>query len=170
MSNQNQQKLAPNFRKMYQLAKHYLEASRLLDEQARGEDWGCSAPRLLVDSFAVELLLKCLFVMDTDSKPPRGHDWEKLFEALTPHSKNAIREAFDRLISSNPVLSRLDVINPEASKTTDFKRSLKAAKNTFDNRRYLYESQSSTEWFYTHLIRDAIYKVASMDIRLGLAK
>jgi hypothetical protein len=69
------------------------------------------------------------------------------------------------------VLSNLDVINPEAVKVTDFKRSLKAAKNTFDRRRYLYESQPAGEWFYAHLLREAIRAVTSMDIRLaGLSK
>lgn len=51
-------KPTPDYRKMYQLAEYYAEASRLLDEQAKGEEWGCSAPQLLVDSFAVELYLK----------------------------------------------------------------------------------------------------------------
>jgi hypothetical protein len=46
-------KPTPDYRKMYQLAEHYSEASRLLDGQANGEEWRCSAPQLL-DSFAVE--------------------------------------------------------------------------------------------------------------------
>lgn len=61
-------KPTPDCRKMFQLAEHYSEASRLLEEQAKGEEWGCSAPRLLVDSFAVELYLKCLFVLDTKKR------------------------------------------------------------------------------------------------------
>lgn len=131
-----------------------------------GEEWGISAPRLLVDSFAVELYLKCLFVLDTDSAPLREHDWEKLFEALAPHTKTAIREAFDRIVHEDPVLRNLDVINPEALRFTDFSRSLSAAKNTFDKRRYLFEAQSSDEWFYAHLLREAIRSVTLMDIRL----
>jgi len=160
-------KPTPDFRKMYQLAEHYSEASRLLEEQAKGEEWGCSAPQVLVDSFAVELYLKCLFVLDTNSDPPKKHDWETLFDALAPHTKAAIRDAFERIVRSDPVLSHLDVINPEALKVTDFKRSLTAAKNTFDRRRYLYESQPTDEWFYAHLLRQAIRAVTSMDIRLG---
>jgi hypothetical protein len=156
---------------MYQLAEHYSEASRLLEEQAKGEEWGCSAPQLLVDSFAVELYLKCLFVLDTNIAHLEVHDWEELFNALAPHTKTAIRDAFKRIVRSDPVLSHLDVINPEALKVTDFDRSLTAAKNTFDKRRYLYEPQSTSEWFYAHLLREAIRAVTSMDIRLkGLSK
>lgn len=166
-----QPKPTPDCRKMYQLAEYYSEASHLLDEQAKGEEWGCSAPQLLVDSFAVELYLKCLFVMDTDSAPLKEHDWEKLFDALMPQTRNAIRDAFERIVRSNPMLSHLDVINPEALKVTDFKRSLTAAKNTFYERRYLYETQSTGEWFYAHLLREAIRTVTRMDIRLtGLSK
>lgn len=167
-----QPKPPPDFRKMYQLAEHYSEASRLLEEQAKGKEWGSSAPQLLVDSFAVELYLKCLFVLDTNSAPLQEHDWGKLFDALKPHTRTAIREAFERIVRSDPVLPHLDVINPEALKVTDFNRSLTAAKNTFDKRRYLFESQPTTgEWFYAHLLREAIRTVTSMDVRLsGLSK
>src|SRR6266545_1026202 len=113
---------------------------------------------------------QCLFVLDTNIAPPggrEGHDWEKLFEALAPHTKTAIRDAFERLVRSDPVLPYLNVINPEALKVTDFTRSLAAAKNTFADRRYLYESQSTGEWFYAHLVREAIRAVTSMDIRLA---
>jgi hypothetical protein len=161
----------PDYRKMYQLAEQYSEASRLLEEQAKGEEWGSSAPQLLVDSFAVELYLKCLFVLDTNIAPLEEHDWEKLFNALLPQTKTAIREAFERIVRSDPVLRNLKVINPEAVKVTDFDRSLTAAKNTFYKRRYLYESQPMDEWFYAHLLRESIRTVTSMDIRLaGLSK
>jgi len=164
-------KPTPDYRKMYQLAEHYSEASRLLEEQAKGEEWGCSAPQLLVDSFAVELYLKCLYVLDTNKSPLEKHDWEKLFDALAPHTKTLIREAFERIVRSDPVLSNLEVINPEALKVTDFNRSLAAAKNTFDKRRYLFESQPTGEWFYAHLLREAIRSVTSMDLQLaGLSK
>jgi hypothetical protein len=159
-------KPAPDYRKMYQLAEHYSEASRLLEEQARGKEWGCSGPQLLVDSFAVELYLKCLFVLDTNIAPLEEHDWQKLFDALRPQTKTLIREEFERKIRSDHVLSNLNVINPEAVKLTDFNRSLRAAKNTFYKRRYLFESQSQDEWFYAHLLREAIRKVTSMDLRL----
>jgi hypothetical protein len=120
---------------------------------------------LLVDSFAVELYLKCLFVLDTNIAPLEEHDWKTLFDALAPYTKAAIREAFQRIVRSDPVLPHLDVINPEARKFTDFERSLAAAKKTFDKRRYLYESVPQSEWFYAHLLRDAIRTVTKMAIR-----
>ena len=137
-----------------------------MGEQAKGKQWGCSAPQLLVDSFAVELYLKCLFVLDTDIAPLEEHDWQKLFDALKPTTRAAIRDAFERIVRSDHVLSNLDVINPEAAKVTDFDRSLAAAKNTFDKKRYLYEWVPQHEWFYAHLIRDAIRTVTKMDVRL----
>jgi hypothetical protein len=156
---------------MYQLAEHYSEASGLLAEQAKGEQWGCSAPKLLVDSFAVELYLKCLFVLDTNGPPLRGHDWQTLFDALNTYTKTAIREAFYQIMRSDPILLHLNVINPEASKVIEFERSLAAAKNTFHERRYLYESMPQSEWFYAHLLKDAIRNVTKMDVRLaGLSK
>ena len=138
-----------------------------LDEQAKGDQWGCSAPRLLVASFAVELYLKCLYVLDTGDAPIEGHDWKKLFDALKPFTRDAIREAFKRIVDSDHVLRYLDVINPEAVKVKDFARSLAAAKNTFDQRRYLYEPVAQGEWFYAHLLREAIRNVTKMDLRLA---
>jgi hypothetical protein len=111
------------------------------------------------------------FVLDTNIAPLEEHDWEKLFDALSVHTKTAIREAFERIVRSDPVLSHLDVINPEALKVTHFDRSLAAAKNTFAKRRYLFEPQPTDEWFYAHLLREAIRAVTNMDIRLaGLSK
>lgn len=166
-----QPKPTPDCRKIYQLAENYSEASHLLAEQANGEQWGCSAPQLLVDSFAVELYLKCLFVLDTNTAPLEEHDWKNLFDALNPYTEIAIREAFGRIIKSDPVLSHLAIINPEALKVTDFERSLAAAKNTFDKKRYLYESVPQGEWFYAHILKDAIRSVTKIDIRLaGLSK
>jgi hypothetical protein len=159
-------KLTPDCRKLYQLAEHYSEASRLLAKQAKGKQWGCSAPQLLVDSFAVELYLKCLFVLDTNIAPLEEHDWQKLFDALLPYTKTAIREAFEQIVRSDHVLSNLEVINPEAAKVTDFERSLIAARNTFDKKRYLYEWVPQGEWFYAHLLKDAIRTVTKMDVRL----
>lgn len=163
-----QPKPPPDYQKMYLLAERYLEASRLLEKQAEGEQWGCSAPRLLVDSFAVELYLKCLFVQDNSSAPPPQHDWQLLFDGLKPHTKDAIRDAFERIVRSDPVLANLAFINPEAVMVTDFERSLAAAKDTFHKRRYLYEEVvPKDEWFYAHLLRDAIRTVTQMDLRLA---
>jgi hypothetical protein len=157
----------PDVKQMYQLAEHYSEASRLLDDQARGDGWGCSAPQMLIESFAVELYLKCLYVLDMNAAPPFGHDWEELFHALRDFTRDAIREQFKRTIDSHPVLANLAVINPEAVKTTDFNRALKTGKNTFDQRRYLYEPLPTGEWFYAKLLREAIQAVTKMDIRLN---
>jgi len=110
---------------MYELAEHYSKASRLLEKQARRKEWGSSGPQLLVDSFAVELYLKCLFVLDTNVAPLEEHEWQKLFDALEPHTKTAIRDEFERNVRSDHVLSNLNVINPEAAKVTDFNRSLR---------------------------------------------
>src|SRR2546423_15103984 len=111
-------KPTPDCRKIYQLAEYYSEASRLLEEQAKGKEWGSSAPKLLVDSFAVELYLKCLFVLDTNIAPLEQHDWQILFDALLPPTKALIRDAFHHRVRSDDVLSNLHVINPQALRFT----------------------------------------------------
>lgn len=157
----------PNPKEIYQLAVRYSEASTILGGQANGGGWGASAPQLLVDSLAIELYLKCLYVLDTGLAPPRTHDWVKLFEALGSPTRAIIREKFDRIVKEDPVLRNLHVINPDALKVTDFDRSLQVARHTFDKRRYLFETNSNDEWFYAHLLHQAIRSVAAMDIRLA---
>lgn len=158
----------PDFKQIFRLAEMYFEASKLLENQARSERWGCTGPKLLVDSFAVELYLKCLFVMDTGYAPEWEHDWEKLFNQLTSNTKHEIREAFNRIIKNDTVMPLLPQINPEAAKVLDFDRSLLAAKSTFDKKRYLYDTSQDQgkEFYYAHLLGDAIRAVAKMDLRL----
>ncbi len=98
--------------------------------------------------------------------PPEQHDLEMLFEELKPETQQIIRETFDRNVRTHPVLSNLGVINPEAVKVTEFRRSLAAAKDTFDKRRYLYETMPQGEWFYADLLREAIRTVTKMDLRI----
>jgi len=160
-------KPAPDFRLIFRLAERYSEASKLLEKQARGSDWACHAPQVLVDSLATELYLKCLFVLDAKTGPIEGHDWKVLFNCLVPEIRTQIREAFDRKVQSDPVLRNLHVINPEARKTVDFERSLEAAKSTFDKRRYLFEPMPQEEWFYTGFIREAVRAVTIMDLRIA---
>lgn len=164
----------PDAWKIYQLAERYLEASLILKEHAENkavedEAWGAYAPRLLVDSLAIELYLKCLYVLDTKSAAPIEHDWEKLFDAMEFYIQDAIRAEFNILVASDLVLLHLKVINPQAFDVgvTDFDRSLKAGKNTFHGRRYIYEEPPTGEWFYTHLFRDAIRTVTGRAIRLA---
>jgi HEPN domain-containing protein len=162
-----QPKPVPDFRQMYQLAERYSEASELLEKQARGTDYGASAPMVLVDSFAVELYLKCLFVLDNNEAPQNTHDWKELFKGLKPHTKTIIREAFEQIVQKDDVLRNLAFINPEAPEVTDFNNSLEVAARTFDKRRYLYEDSANREWFYAHLIRNAIRNVTKLDIRVA---
>ncbi len=171
-------KETPDSKKIFLLAEHYSEASRLLDEQSRGDqakekNWGCFGPKLLVDSFAVELFLKCLYVQDT-KKAPHGHDWGKLFEELKPGTQKAILLEYDRLIDADPIVGKLMIlreINPDAVKVRDFRRALKAARLTFDKKRYIYEkpdeNKSKEEWFYAHFLKDAIRNVTLTDLRIA---
>lgn len=156
----------PDIRKVYQLAERYSEASDILAEQAVGDKWASFAPRMLVESFAVELYLKCLHVQDWQRAADGGHDLKKLFESLKPVTQTMIRAAFRQIIESDTVLRNLDVLNPDAVKVTDFDRTLAVASNTFDKRRYLYEEGPGGEWYYAHILKGAIQQVTRMDLRI----
>jgi hypothetical protein len=160
-------KQVPDFRRIFLLAEEHSTAADILKGRSTEGEEKTSSPRLMIDSFAVELYLKCLYVMDKDEAPPRLHNWVKLFEALEPHTREAIREDFYRMVDGDLVLRNLRSINPDAVKTTEFYRSLEAAGSTFDKHRYTFEPPPDGEWFYGHLLRQAIRNVTIMDIRLA---
>jgi hypothetical protein len=167
----------PDFKKIFILAEHYFEASKLLDDQSRRdqskeENLYCSRPKLLVDSFAGELYLKCFYVQDS-KEPPYGHDWEDLFNDLNPGTQKAIRLEYvhltdtDLMVGNIPLLSQ---VNPGAVETTlkirDFDRALKAASKTFANMRYAYEQVQKGEWFYAHFLVNSFRNVLIRDFRI----
>ena len=173
MAKNNSSKPIPDFYKIFQLAEQYSEASILLEENDHNKEGIWSAPRVVVDSFAVELYLKCLFVLDNNKEAPHKHDWKILFDDLQSSTKNHIREEFNRIVNADPVLSmrselkNLDVFDSEVSKFTDFDLSLDVAKDTFEKVRYLYDpdlwnSTLPELWSYSPFIREAIRSFANM--------
>lgn len=157
----------PDPREIFRLAEQYLEASLLLENHAQNNEQIWSPPRLLLDSFAVELYLKCLFVLDTNASPAKEHNWKRLFDSLDSNTKIAIRYEFRRIVDEDDVLRNLREINPEAAMFTDFDRSLLAGQDTFDKWRYTYEPLAEKDLYYADLIRAAVRSVTMKDIRLA---
>lgn len=158
---------SPDVGQMFQLAEQYSIASNLFIKQSWGGKWGCGAPYLLVDSFAVELYLKCLITQDTGKAAKWGHNLRALFDALPCPTQTEIRKAFQRVIDADAVLKHLPAINPDAVIVLDFNRSLDAASDTFDKRRYAYDPSPPKEWYYAHLLRLAVRNVAKLDLRVS---
>lgn len=158
---------APDIGQVFRLAEQYSIASNLLVHQSWGNGWGCGCPHLMVDSFAVELYLKCLVAADTEHAAEWDHNHRNLFNVLKPSTRAVIIDAFQRLINSDVVMRHLNEINPRASMVLDFNRSLDAASDTFDGRRYAYDppKDPNKEWYYGHLLRLAVRDVAKLDLR-----
>jgi len=167
MAKAKTQNPTPDVGQMFQLAEQYSVSSNMLIKQSWGTKWGCGAPYLLVDSFAVELYLKCLITQDTGKAAKWGHNLRELFDALPSAIQAEIRSAFQRVIDADVVLKHLPIINPDAKIVLDFNRSLDAASDTFDKRRYAYDPSPPKEWYYAHLIRLAVRDVAKLDLRVS---
>ena len=167
MAKQKSQTPTPDVAEMFQLAEQYSIASNRLVEQSHGTAKYAGAPYLMVDSFAVELYLKCLVTQDTNKPAQWSHNHRELFDTLKATTQVEIRKAFQRVIDGDVVLRHLHTINPDAAKVLDFDRSLNAASSTFDKRRYAYDPPSSAEWYYAHLLRLAVRDVAKVDLRVG---
>jgi hypothetical protein len=160
----------PDFKQVFLLAEYHAAASRLLDNQSKVKEFGSIGPKMLVDSFSVELYLKCLYVQDKDAAPPEVHDWEVLFEELKPGTQKAVILEYNRLIDADHIVGNyllLREINPEAVKVRDFRRALKAARMTFDKKRYMYEVNNNTEeWFYADFLGNAIRNITMTNLEI----
>src|SRR6185437_1060741 len=82
-------------------------------------------------------------------------------------TKTQIRDAFERVIDADTVLKNLAAVNPNATMVLDFDRSLDAASDTFDKRRYAYDPPPAKAWHYAHVLRLAVRDVAKLDLRVS---
>jgi hypothetical protein len=127
-----------------------------------------TAPFMTVDSFSLELYLKCLWAMDHSGPPPYGHDIAWFYKKLKRKTKKLLRDNYDAVVAQSGLPDTMDPRN--RALMSDFKRYLKFSNRTFLEVRYLYER----EWMkkprirYWSVMRNTVRKTI-LDIRPDLA-
>ena len=108
-----------------QLTKYFASRQSITHPNGQTLEFDCEIlPRILLYSLTIEILLKALYLADTDTQS-RGHDIEQLFNNLTPERQQEI-------IRRMP-----NQYNDE----TEFKRVLHDNKDIFVEWRYSYEQE-----------------------------
>src|SRR4051812_6029494 len=91
----------PDPHKIFQTAESFREAADLLEKTPAQR----GAAFLVTDALAVELYLKCLYVLDNEKRlaPPQEHPFDVLFRELTPGTQKAVIRRFG-VNNNHPVL------------------------------------------------------------------
>ena len=92
--------------------------------------FGMVLPLLTMQAFAIELLFKCLFLID-DSDPPNEHNLKKLFDLLSRETRDEIIRRWDE----GP-RKRIEKV---LSFPADLTSSLEACGNAFVQLRYAFD-------------------------------
>jgi hypothetical protein len=99
-----------------------------------------TAPSAMVDSFALELYLKCLHMMD-HAAPVRGHDLKAIYARLKPHTRSRLRINYAAEVSKSPAVATMR--KSVRRKFVGFRAYLNVSNLAFVQVRYLFEGNSS---------------------------
>lgn len=116
-----------------------------------------SVPFEMVDSFALELYLKCLHMMD-HGVPAWGHDIRALYNGLKPHTRRRLRHNYDAEVARSPLTSTMR--KSVRKRFVSFRAYLNASNIVFNQVRYLFErkSRGAKRMAYWPLLRFAARK------------
>ena len=134
-------------------AERYHAGSLCLLEAIRNpktRDLRLVAPAVTLESFALELLLKCLLVLEKGVNPG-GHDLLQLFNALSLSSKQRLERRFDQFLrqcelqaaTGNADLKGKLAAAVGKTSINSLKDALEAGSKTFDFMRYVFDYDDS---------------------------
>lgn len=126
---------------IYDSANNFQAASNVLSQKiSETNDIGTYiAPFITVTSFAIELYLKCIYVIETGKPAPGIHDLEKLYGNLGEESKIVIEMVYNMLVQQDPIVNAMKEKVPEMK--TDLESVFKEISGAFIKWRYSYEKK-----------------------------
>jgi hypothetical protein len=99
-------------------------------------------PILVLSAFASELFLKSQIETE-GTKLPRKHDLETLFGALAPDTRAAIEATWDKMMVADEHNTHRLEVQAGQSMPRDLSTALAMSKNSFQEIRYFYETNSA---------------------------
>jgi hypothetical protein len=126
---------------IYTTANNFLAASNVISQKlSETNDVGTYiAPFVTVTSFAIELYLKCIYMIETGKPAPNIHDLNQLYRKLGEESKIVIEMVYNMLVQQDPTVNALKEKVPEMK--TDLDSVLKEISGAFIKWRYSYEKK-----------------------------
>ncbi|MGY4796022.1 hypothetical protein ACVNNN_13550 [Lysinibacillus fusiformis] len=130
-----------NAKEIYNTAKSFLAASIALNKKlSETNDISTYiAPIVTNTSFSIELLLKCIYMIEKGQPAPNIHHLDKLYRKLSDESRTIIEMIYDMLVSQSQTTMVLKQKVPEMK--IDLDSALKEMSSAFINWRYSYEKK-----------------------------
>jgi hypothetical protein len=150
-------------RTLFSYAEAFSAGAEKLREQAQKEvpggkgipvaDAGHFAPLATLDSFALELYLKCLHQID-HGNPGWGHKCKDLFDALFPGTQKAVRMTYNSRLATEKIAIEFAENHPRVPMGLD--NVLELSNDAFETVRYLYEGTGGKMLFYWPMVKLAV--------------
>lgn len=116
-------------------AEQFEQTANLVNQQiGMGGHHPPIAPFIVNITFSIELYLKCLIVMEKNSKPKKTHSLYTLFKEVSSASRKAITDDFNDLINSDPMTNAMKKEIPHLK--TDIHSVLLGMNKAFEQWRY----------------------------------
>ena len=128
--------LAPQFKG---IAQPLTEGEIAPKIQLRASQTADTSPFMTVDSFALELYIKCLFAMDYGKEPPKGHDIKWFYKRLKQNTKQRLRKNYAAEVLKSGMPSTMN--KKQRRMMSGFISYLNVSNQTFMEVRYLYERE-----------------------------
>jgi HEPN domain-containing protein len=154
-------KPVPDAKKVYEHALRFLATDGFLRTEAAKDPahgYWFQHPGMVISTFASELLLKCLLILEGKA-PPDKHNLKTLFDLLDPAHKAQIETMWDadqakRKAHLDEQERKMGVTIPRGLTT-----ALSDCQDAFVLLRYLYEDPMKASYyitFFPHIVRDVI--------------
>lgn len=126
---------------IFRVANSFATASSVISERLSetGDVGTYIAPYITLASFAIELYLKCIHMIDNNKPAPSTHELYRLYANLSEESRIVIEMVYDLLVEQDPVIKATKEKVPEMK--TDLDSVFKEISSAFTKWRYSYEKK-----------------------------
>jgi len=120
--------------KVFKHASAFVEADDFIRNKARlaGPERNMNAPMMILEAFAIELLLKCLLILE-EKRPRASHNLDVLFHQLNDKNQRRIIELWEE-----NARSKLSSAEKQLRLPTDLPNALAKCGSAFERLRYAY--------------------------------
>lgn len=120
-----------------------------------------SQAQMVLSAFISELYFKCIICIET-GLTPAGHELDKLFDQLSPTSKELIEKIWDKEVipMRNPMWTKIeDEFGDGDTLKRGFRDAIEAGSRAFEIMRYGYEPQAKNSKFYISDLPQLLHRV-----------
>lgn len=118
----------------------YKSASVLSLELSKTKDSSLISPIFTLDSLALEMYFKCLFIIENNTNPARNHFLSSMFKSLSNDAQSTIENIYKELLLKDPHIQIFVKIGAPCN--FNIYDVLDEIKDSFFEWRYLYEHKN----------------------------